>query len=345
MISQPEHTAPPVRNPQRVLVMRVGRIGDMVVVTPVLQGLLERFPEVRITLLTSREGRRLLQDFDSRIEDIWIYDRRRIPGMLEKRRLARLIASRRFDMVLVLEDKPAFLDLLRRVDYPVRCIASAAGRFRHFGDRAMSLLDDLGIERRWASLPVAADRLEAVRSELAALGITDETLVIGMHPSYSGRGKRLFRNPRSEQHRVWPQAHWARLARLLRQHAEDKQRDIRVIVDLPRKEAALLDEMMSRAGDSITLLTPPPDFERYKALLARMDVLVTPNSGPMHLAAALGTRVVALFSNWDPAECGPYVDPANYVALRAEETTQPDLGLAAISPEQVFDTLVTQLAD
>ncbi len=325
--------------------IRVGHVGDMVVITPLLRSLLDWQSELKLTLITSGEGHRLLHNFDPRIEDIWIYDRSRIPGFMEKNRLARLIASRKFDLVLVLEDNPGFLGLLRHVDYPVRTISSAPASAHHFGDRAMSLVSDLGVKRQWAGLPVKAEKQAQVRSELAALDIDDQTLVIGMHPSYSGRRKRFFRNPLSEQHRVWPQAHWAKLARLIHQYAVDTRRDIRVIVDLPEKEAGLVNEMMAQAQGSITLLTPPPDFERYKALLTRMDVLITPNSGPMHLAAALGTRVIALFSNWDPAECGPYVDPADYVALRAEETSQAELGLAAISAEQVFATLREQLTN
>ncbi|HEB58137.1 MAG TPA: lipopolysaccharide heptosyltransferase family protein [Gammaproteobacteria bacterium] len=343
MTTQADPIATPAHPPQRVLVIRVGHVGDMVVITPLLRSLLDWNENLRLTLITSGEGRRLLHNFDPRIENIWIYDRRRFPGFVEKNRLARLIASRHFDRVLVLEDNPSFLDLLRRVDYPVHAIASAPVSARHFGDRALSLVADWGVPRQWASLPVDADKQAQVRAELAALGIDDNTLVVGLHPSYSGRNKRFFRNPRSEKHRVWPQDYWAELARQIRRFAEDSNRDIRVIVDLPAKEAALVDEMMRQADGSITLLTPPPDFERYKALLARMDVLITPNSGPMHLAAALGTRVIALFSNWDPGECGPYVDPADYVALRAEDTAQPEQGLTAITAEQVFTALRAQM--
>jgi hypothetical protein len=56
----------------------------------------------------------------------------------------------------------------------------------------------------------------------------------------------------------------------------------------------------------------------------------------MHIAAAVGTPLVALFSHMSPRDCGPYVPAGNYTALRAEDTGHPELGLAAISPESVF---------
>jgi len=66
-------------------------------------------------------------------------------------------------------------------------------------------------------------------------------------------------------------------------------------------------------------------------------LLVTPNTGPMHVAAAVGTPVVALFSGWSPAECGPFVPPERARTLRAEDTAEPGRGLAAISADAVFE--------
>jgi ADP-heptose:LPS heptosyltransferase len=56
----------------------------------------------------------------------------------------------------------------------------------------------------------------------------------------------------------------------------------------------------------------------------------------MHVAAAVGTPVVALFSGWSPAECGPYVPPERVRILRAEDTPSPERGLAAIGADAVF---------
>ena len=85
---------------------------------------------------------------------------------------------------------------------------------------------------------------------------------------------------------------------------------MRCVVDAVPDEIPLLAPFLEQAGDAVTLLTGPPDSERYKALLQRLEVLVTPNTGPMHFAAAVGTKVVALFSGWKPSECGPSCPPS-----------------------------------
>ena len=113
----------------------------------------------------------------------------------------------------------------------------------------------------------------------------------------------------------------------------------------PTRSAAVVkgDAVAARSAGTVKLLVAPPDFQRYKGLLSRLDVLVTPNTGPMHIAAALDTPLVALFSNWSPADCGPYMDPQRCMVLRAEDTAEPDRGLAAITPESVATAVLDLL--
>jgi ADP-heptose:LPS heptosyltransferase len=55
------------------------------------------------------------------------------------------------------------------------------------------------------------------------------------------------------------------------------------------------------------------DLAIFAGLLSQLDLLVTCDTGPMHLAAAVGTRVVALFGPSDPARYGPLTDRASVV--------------------------------
>jgi len=86
-----------------------------------------------------------------------------------------------------------------------------------------------------------------------------------------------------------------------------------------------------------------PDFERCKALLQRLAVLVTPDTGPMHFAAAVGTKVVALFSGWKASECGPFVPAERASIVRAEDMPQGERGLAAIPPQAVLEAVLAHL--
>ena len=71
-------------------------------------------------------------------------------------------------------------------------------------------------------------------------------------------------------------------------------------------------------------------------MIKRSDVLLTPDSGPMHMASALGTKIVAFFSMKDPGDCGPYMDQSKFIILRSEDTTHPGKGINAIDIDTVY---------
>ncbi|MCK5092289.1 MAG: hypothetical protein KAR30_07145, partial [Gammaproteobacteria bacterium] len=112
--------------------------------------------------------------------------------------------------------------------------------------------------------------------------------------------------------------------------------ELKIIMDLLPDERELGEKIVAASGNRVLLLTPRPDFERYKAVIQRANLLITPNTGPMHIGGAVGTSMVALFAGMSPEDCGPYVPKEQYVALCAEDTDSPELGISAISPTKVF---------
>src|SRR5262249_3839588 len=144
--------------------------------------------------------------------------------------------------------------------------------------------------------------------------------LVGLHVTFSESGRGLFASGRGRKHREWPLDACAALARELVARGRARGVTVRPVLDVLPDERKRAEEFRARAGDAVTILSGEPDFERYKALLGRLAVLVTPNTGPMHVAAAVGTPVVALFSGWSPADCGPFVPAERATVLRAEDT-------------------------
>jgi ADP-heptose:LPS heptosyltransferase len=60
----------------------------------------------------------------------------------------------------------------------------------------------------------------------------------------------------------------------------------------------------------------------------------------MHIAAAVNTNIIALFVDWDPVDCGPFMDNEYYVVLRAEDQQSIETGLKAIKPEMVLNACI-----
>ena len=169
----------------------------------------------------------------------------------------------------------------------------------------------------------------------------DNIIVVGFHPIYSGNKKSLLRPNKVKIHRTWPTQHFAQLAILLKRYAQEKAITLAIVMDLLPEEKPIGDAIFTDSQKSVVVLTPEPNFPRYLAMLSELDLLVVTNTGPMHMAAAVGTPVVALFSGHHPADCAPYVSADACTVLRAESMPHPELGVAAISPETVFSACVS----
>jgi ADP-heptose:LPS heptosyltransferase len=195
----------------------------------------------------------------------------------------------------------------------------------------------------WVGLPVSENGLAKARALLDDNGIESGDLLVGLHPTFGGSSLPFFRDRKGTRHRVWPPESFARLSRQLHEKAQALGTPLRVVIDALPDERSLVEPIVKESRGIITLLTEPPDFERYKGLLRCLDVMVTPNTGPMHIAAAVGTPLVALFSGWAPEECGPYVPHERFRVLRAEDHPDARRGLSAIPPDAVAEAVLDLL--
>ncbi len=331
--------------PKRILAVRVGRGGDLVMITPALRMLLDGLPGAEVDLLTGADGPRILRGFDPRLARFHLYHRRFPGSLLLRPRLRAALRREGYERVYLFETHPHYRALVAGVAPEVHALAGAPSP-RHYSDRCLDLVAPTlsrPQERGWISLPVTEAARTAAADYLAAHGLEAGDRLVGLHLTFSESARGPFAGRRGLKHRAWSDAAAAELARRLVELGRSRGRAIRPVVDVLPHERGLLAGFLGRAGDAVTVLSGPPDFERYKAVLARLALLVTPNTGPMHVAAAVGTPVVALFSGWSPAECGPFVPPERSRILRAEDTAEPGRGLAAISAEAVFEACAALL--
>lgn len=321
--------------PQRILVVRVGRAGDLVMITPALRMILDAFPGAELHLLGSSEAPRVLRGFDPRLTRIHLYHRRFPESLLLPRRTARSLALEGFERAYVFETNPHYRRLVAGVAPQVFALAEA-GAEAHYAARCLELVEaTLAVPpaRGWIHLPVTEAGRAAAAATLAGAGLDPNARLVGLHLTYSESARSPVRDREGRRHREWPLASWAELARRLREGAPGGP--LQPIVDVLPNERAIVEPFVREAGDSVRVLCGPPDFERYKALLERLALFVTPNTGPMHVAAAVGTPVVALFSGWSPADSGPFAPPERVRVLRAEDVRPGADGLAAIDPAAV----------
>jgi len=335
----------PNQNPEKILLVRVGLGGDLIMITPAVDALLSAYPDAEFHLLTTGQGRRTMSGFSDRITKTFLYSRRFPQRLFLERDLSRQFQAENYSQIFIFESKPHYSKWLKSLAPRVHVVAGSSETC-HYCRTCLDIVAAAtgeSVSSNWVRLPVTKEGQEKARQLLTENRVDPGAKLVGLHPTFSGTRLPFFRNRHGSKHRMWPGQSFAQLAKLLKDQAQGQE--LTLVIDALPEEAKFVQPIVDSSEGAITLLAAPPDFQRYKGLLSLLDLLITPNTGPMHMAAALDTPVVALFSNWSPKDCGPYMEPERYRVLRAEETAHPERGLAAIEPEIVAESAIRLLKD
>ncbi len=91
----------------KILVVRVGRVGDTVMMTPALSEVIQYYPDAEVTLLTSPVGKHLLNDFHPNITSIWSWQRSGIiKPYIDKFNISKLLRKTHFDKIFCFDTSP-----------------------------------------------------------------------------------------------------------------------------------------------------------------------------------------------------------------------------------------------
>jgi ADP-heptose:LPS heptosyltransferase len=201
----------------------------------------------------------------------------------------------------------------RRVRPPARAV--------HVVDQYLSLLVPLGVEPGPVEFHVPIPALAERRMDefLGEQGVKRHDLLVAINPGAGRDNKR------------WPVAHFRRLADRLAQEP-----DVRVLLlwgpDEIHMARQIRDGLHPRA-----ILAPPTDLHELAALLRRSALMVANDTGPLHLAAALGTASVGLFGPTRAERNGPY-------GPRGRGLQSPDGTMAGLDPQVAIDAALALLA-
>lgn len=206
------------------------------------------------------------------------------------------------------------------------------GGIAHVMDLNLALLGPLGIEaigRREFPLPASEAARNAVDLGLRALGVDRPVL---LNPGGGWASK------------LWPPDALGDLARRL------GEQGLPTLVTWGPGEEALASAVAGASGGS-ALRSFPTTLLEYAELCRRSRLVVAADTGPLHIACAVGTPVVALFGPTDPARNGPF-DPAD-VVVRAVPSCAPCYRrgcgvhagvMATIQPQEVLAAVLARLA-
>lgn len=357
-------------HPRRILVVRLDLIGDLVMSLPVVRVLKQTYPDAEIDLLATPASAKIITS-DPDLRTVISYDPniwRRPVAMLrarnwrEARALRQRLRAERYDLaVSVFGPWAAILALLsdapRRVgygkeSYPGLMTDSVAGAHWQPGERLHEI--DYGLrlaqaagaqvrpQDRSLNLYVALQPLQEVEQLLRQEGWRADRPLVACHvTSNNGQSKR------------WPIPYWATLIRRLIEEDEANVVLTGAPVDLPIIETILARVKSARSPINLAGRT---SLAQLAALLRRSDILITGDSGPMHVAAAVGTPLIAIHGPTDPVHSGP-ISPLATV-LRSDIWCSPCYNargpadcrffttqcMKDITPDQVLRTIHEKLA-
>jgi lipopolysaccharide heptosyltransferase II len=322
----------------RILVMSLTRMGDLVQATPLICGLRKKYPQAKITLMVSSDFAMFVPNIpdidDSIVLDIrqftkkgrwkemtWVVLYRYLETFLES------VKDRRFDLVVNLSHSKLsammilFLGIKKVLGFMCNDTGDRMTRhpwMQYFGiepfNRVYNPFNLVEIFTRGADVELQGQRIRInvakesqTSQQFIQENIGEEELLIGIQAGSSLENRR------------WPARYFAELADLLVERL-----NARIILFGVAGETPLAREIKSLAvrKEQITDLTGKTDINQLIGWVGKCAYLVTNDTGTMHIAAALGTRIVGLFfAHAHPYETGPY--SPGHVLFQARITCAP----------------------
>jgi ADP-heptose:LPS heptosyltransferase len=324
---------------QRVLVIRIGRLGDTILATPVIEVLQRAYGSgVLIDFACSPGASAYILGLDQRINRVFPIAHRSTPWRLHqvKRELEKHSREFPYDLVINLECGRECDDFIKFVHKREFCGRPLIEPQHQAGRHCVDTEKTIYAELLGTDITDAAETALQLEMGSQVLPVPASSNFVVINPGFSGLLRSGYRS-----HRGWPVSHWQALIELLTGDSSTS-----VLINGTSEEQVVFDSLLklpgvhSLFGSSLTTLA---------TALKNADCLVTVDTGTMHLATALASPVVALFGPTDPGLTGPYSKKVPHSVLLSGVDCQPCVKtpeqkhcsfnrcMSELRPERVFE--------
>lgn len=321
----------------RILIVSTTGLGDTLWATPSIRAIKTTYPKALLVVLTSNIGKTVLSD-NPYIDDLLTIEHnclKQLPSLLKKLR------SYRFDTTLVFHlsqrptlplcyfSKPANifgteginkgLDLLLTKKFPKR--------YQHEILRRLEIAETIGARTTDLSLELYITQKEKdyAQAIFTSLNIAPNIPIIGFNPGSND----LFKQ--------WQPSAFIELGQILHHNL-----GAQILIIGGPKETHLANHIATNIPQAKTV-SGLFSVKEMAAFFSYLDVFITNDTGPMHVAFATKTKTIALFCPTDPHLCGP-LELSNVIVIKENKSCTPCLGkkcrepfcMLQISPETIF---------
>jgi lipopolysaccharide heptosyltransferase II len=335
---------------KNILIIRTDRIGDVVCSTPAIKALRDHFPQAKISILVSSKTKDIVYG-NPYLDEVIEEDRsKKHKGFWGTLKLILFLRRKKFDLAIVYHTKRrtnwmAFCaGIPRRLGYKNNklgyLLTDPVKDERHLGkiheaEYCLKLLEHIGVKQTSLDFFVSVNEQaqDWLKRFLINHRITPQERLIIIHPGAS------------DPARCWPHEQFAELVERIA-----KSYPSRFVLIGDNKITSIWEKLIDRHSLSIINLLGQTRLAELISLMKRANLLVSNDSGPVHLASGLQTPVVAIFirnqPGINPERWRPFGDFAKVVSVA------PDLNISfkkageikgqsveTITTQQVFDAV------
>lgn len=332
----------PAKPPRRILFLAEGQLGDLLLLTPALRAAKESFPESRITVFvierrtTDLDKKNRFDNLRASTDELSVSPLATNPHVDELLVLSRE-ALRAQKSIARLRAEASVLRHLRRLKpdavvctFPEDRFAEwafASGAKIRIGQHSQPLVrllthtpdiekKRIGVLRYYCKLVeamgvkvrtfhteyhVSAESSQWGTQALARLGIDDRPFV-ALHPGASG------------EYKIWPPDRFAELLRRL-----SRELHVEPMLVYGASDRPIVTAVLEHLQDEVKMLETGVDIGRLAAILERASLCISNDSGPRHLAVAVGTPTLTLFRRHHDREWGVYDAGDRCVIVKGED--------------------------
>jgi len=294
---------------RRILIVRTDRLGDVLLSTPVIKALRQEFPQSYISMLVSSYTQDVL-DGNPDLDEIITFDKdaKDTSGWWPVFKFIQGLRKKKFDLAIILHPTVrmhllTFLSgIPRRLGYDRKFGFLLTDRIKHTkqagqkheSEYALDLVRYLGIEAidKTLFMPIKQESEKWVETLFKEAGIKDNDRLLAIHPAASCPSK------------IWPGERFAEIADQLA-----GQYGFKVVIVSGAKDTQKAEVMIKNMRTKALNLAGKTSISQLASLLNRCQLFISTDSGPIHVASALGVPVIAIFgrsqAGLSPQRWGP----------------------------------------
>ncbi len=338
---------------QRILIARTDRIGDVLLSTPVIKALRQKYPQAYISMIVAPYARDIVED-NPYLDEVIIYDKEiKHKSWMRSLKFASRLRKKKFDLAVILHPTnrlhlvtflagiPKRLGYNHKFGFLNNCAKAHTkqeGR-KHEAEYNLDLLCDLGVNGNVQDLfmPIKLESEQWVQDLFNSHGIKDKDKLLAINPGASCLSK------------IWPAANFVQVAQILA-----SKHDFKIIIVSGPKDTSIANMIAQKLGDGALNLSGKTSVSHLASILKRCTLFISNDSGPVHIASSLGVPVISIFgrnqAGLSPLRWGPLGKQDKYLhkdigclECLAHNCKKDFACLKAISVEDVVSTVESML--